>query len=1430
MTTLSDEEILQWIIDPTVKPFTKKKTDTYFNIIPLQKNILNRNSLNQPNSIINNIRRIVFYNTSIRKEIIDRITAIKKENVLRLYTLNDKNLYGTLAQRSNENYENVKINYITPPFTIIECKEWVNNEFVNPRSPIPLLQNNSIYIELLYTSLQLGVDIKNIENRLYLSQESSWHSSQTIDITKENKITKRIINTIRKRLEYINENDNLFLNHNIESFDKKLDINTAAAPKYVKSKNSFSFSSNSSFLNKSLNSAEKRQIRDKILERKEKEKEVNIFKHQRKIEKERIKFNINKEIFTNFKTFLVTLNEEVKNGTQLIEQIIENADSEDIKEIIGVIKEYFDHKGYNNSHINNILKGVSLDNIKEVVINYIYYIYAQLIKPETFITDEIMCFSYFNQYIYFKRCKIINLITSKLDNYIDNYKPKLHDKIIYYFKYIVDDLIPKTYIEKLINDKREKDLETKYNYKNYYYHLIYNADIILYKHEFRLPEGKGLLIGKELRKYLIKYIDYEFINDDMLKTDDSEINGFTYKECKDWVTMPIINPRTFKSILIDSPIYNRLLCISFQYDTTLIPRMITSRGYSLILSLIDIIKIILDEDRKLPQSREQLEKYIIDKEKYYKEAKLFIPDIIGLKWKNIGVKQPKEGIKIINMKLTEAFEKSKGPDGELPFYILFHEKDFAKFGITDITKDSYIEISTYYIQVTNNKNKTANNDGLIWKIMNNERDKQGIERNGVKIINEKLKDAFLKLASKDNVLPSRVSFTKKDLEYFGITTTVPKNRYIKFTHYYKPVVGKRSRSNSIELSKKPNIIRDSKYEIKGIRYTFIECLRWVRQPNKIPNKETIIVTDGREYNNIFEQALLYDNNIQPMGITPLGLHFKKQILNNKKRFFKTTKLIDKIINNDTTANNIENIINQSDVCRSINNIYTLNANNKIDDKYVEFKNKMLAKCVKHFAKDDCNLLYLINIRKKIKENFVKSNGKIDFYYLEDSALCSILVDHYWTKLNKIPYDSRRKNKFIDNYNIFNIKILGLNEVNGELFPVEKEAVDLGGVRREFFTKLFEELFCDDNKETNQDRPFISPENSSSNRYYINPNFKPNEKFRKVLKFGLNLNDFQREADYNKLYELIGQVLGIVVVNEELGLPKQFSTYILSKFINPEKNINNSKKNIDKYDILYFYLNDFNDAHVYINMINEMQKEYLNSEDFESNFNDNYSISKKSNDGMRITTDNFIKFILELSNHIVTKNFLNKNVSTKNMNDRYVSLFKGFNDQLRTFLYNNNISIKTLDILITNKLLDRQSLIDLAENMKVKIILIGTQLDKKIQENKVDELRTYMTNIITQKREEETEADHYDFIKRLLQYWTGFNYYNKKAEETDGGYKINYLYYGENIKTTNWPEAHTCFYQLDVYGYGDKTTPQEKEDYLYMNLNKSINEAPGMQVA
>jgi len=59
----------------------------------------------------------------------------------------------------------------------------------------------------------------------------------------------------------------------------------------------------------------------------------------------------------------------------------------------------------------------------------------------------------------------------------------------------------------------------------------------------------------------------------------------------------------------------------------------------------------------------------------------------------------------------------------------------------------------------------------------------------------------------------------------------------------------------------------------------------VRQPNKDPKTDTLILTDGKEYNMIFEQAILFDSNIQPMNITSKGIEFKKSVLNTKALYF-----------------------------------------------------------------------------------------------------------------------------------------------------------------------------------------------------------------------------------------------------------------------------------------------------------------------------------------------------------------------------------------------------------------------------------------------------------------------------------------------------------------------------------------------------------------
>lgn len=50
----------------------------------------------------------------------------------------------------------------------------------------------------------------------------------------------------------------------------------------------------------------------------------------------------------------------------------------------------------------------------------------------------------------------------------------------------------------------------------------------------------------------------------------------------------------------------------------------------------------------------------------------------------------------------------------------------------------------------------------------------------------------------------------------------------------------------------------------------MECLRWVRQPNKDPKTDTLILTDS---------------NIQPMNITSKGIEFKKSVLNTKALYF-----------------------------------------------------------------------------------------------------------------------------------------------------------------------------------------------------------------------------------------------------------------------------------------------------------------------------------------------------------------------------------------------------------------------------------------------------------------------------------------------------------------------------------------------------------------
>jgi hypothetical protein len=1413
---LNDDHCLLWIKDPSISPFE----NNYVHRIN-RKDILSEETLKNPKSFLNNIKRKCFYNSALRPKIIEKIKEYQRPGTMRLHTLNDK--------LSDD------IEYITPQFTEDECKQWANNHTINPRTNLKIPISGKVYIELLYTAIQYGLPTPSI-----LDTEPTNKYDKTLF-----KVANRIIKSVLHRLEFMKQNDEYFLNHDVESFDRKLKIESPTTPgrraarvaavAAAKPNNTFDISTSSSSY-KSMNSAERRQLRDIELEKKE---EKNLVAEHKYKKGQLPKKEVNKTIFTAFRKFLDDLQADVMKE-ELIKNILKDANEGDKARLIDRVHSYINRINHNSSFIQTILKEKDLDTVEGIIRNFINNIYAQLLDP-LFIYSrdmEIVCLTYINRIREYRNIELIKGITKVLFAYIVDKHSFVGDTYIYkYFRYIVDDIIPRDFVSKREIDVRViagTHMYINSNYQNYYYKVLIPASEE--QKRVRLPEGMGLLIGKELTKaiYDLEEPYFNTYPEDRVITDDNPLNGFTYEECKDWVMIPIINPRTFKKILIDSPIYNRLLCMSYQYDTNLIPRMITSRGYKILEALEEVINDILKNERKMPQSRIQLEEFIKEKEEQFTKEKrkkdlVSNPNnVIGLKWKNIGIKQPKAGIEIINKKLIEAFAKSKSPDSVLPFYVFFSEEEFAKFGITDITKKSYVNIATYYVPVDDRRSRSTrrarsrqsmqgvqgeptNKIGLKWKKVNIEAIK------GVEIKNKKLTDVFLKSKSSDGKLPSNILFTEEDLAKLDITT-IAKKSYIKVPNYYAPVVEKRASDSYIKPKSNIDAViskRHSAYSIHNY-YTVGDCLRWAQQPNRDPKQpDKIFETDGKEYNVIFEQALLHDYNIIPINITSKGIKFRNLIFKTKSKFLTIAKY-SKL---PTSRNATISVINTK-VCNAIKLIYD-DESNEEGKKYKKFKDKMIEKCEQYNKKPAMCIEY---IKGKIEDYFNPDETHAMQYtinYYQESALASLLIKYDAIK-GKL-YNEELRDIFIHDFNKFYVYIY---EIDDELNEYQKDAIDAGGPKREFFTKLFEELFCDNKHHT---RPFICPPGIIGGKYYINPNFEPDENFRKVINaYAKNnktgITKFTTERDYEYIYYVIGKLLCLTVYNEMIGLPKQLSNYILNGLIN-------QPNELDYYDLLYFYLKEFENTVPLINMISSSQIDYIEAADL--SFNDLYAISKTGGaDGVKITKENYIKFLQQQANHIITKNFLGKGEvnSGKNMKKRYASLFAGFSNEMRKFFYREKVSIEQVSLLITNVQLTQAILREFANKiiLKIEVSTSGDENDveyRMTQEEKREretEMKGYITNIIIQPRQGVSVKDHYEFIKDLLRFWSALNYYNKNAE-----YKIFYKY-GWNINVENLPGAHTCFNILDIFGFPADTpdkiyTPAMKEEFIYKKLLLAVGE-------
>ena len=1260
---VKDNECLLWIRDPSFSPFINKDN---------QRQKLSNDIF--PKNILNRIKERCFYNSALRVKIVKQIESLRKNKTPRLY-------------------ESDLFKYTKPPFTVLECKKWKHNHLANPRTNAPIRMTDQVYIELVYTSLQYGMETPAILNQ----------NTEDVDV----KYINSIIEDVKKRLALMEKTDHHFLHDTIGTID--IPITQKAK------KNSFSVSSSSSS-HKSMSPGKKTKLMDMMLEDINNEKliaEYQQSKHsQRKLTEQ--------ALFTSLQTFIFTLSKEVDSGEQLIQDIVEilNNLNDDDDLLAGSKRKRASSKK-------------DLTNLTKLVKDYIRNIYSQLIDPSIKASQDIHYLSYA---IYQTNFIQTSHILTCLLKYIDDYKPTLDERVKKYIIDIIEDIIDERNVARLSPDTRDKAYAS--NYRNDYYNLLKERHL----GDMRLPKGMGIQT-----KIILKTKRFA--------VDENPQNNFTYEECKTWVSMPIFNPRTFRRIEVDSPLYNRLLCMSYQYDANLIPRMITTRGSTLLFALYNSIKEILRKTGKPSQSREDLENYFS----------------MLIKWKKVGINEPKKGAEVI---VTRRMRKTI----EVPFYIYFNKDDLRG----EIIADSYIKITnlhgiTYYYTVI--MERDASRREVINKPI-------VLPKRSSKFGTVYKDEDFRRWAKNPEINPlSNEEIIVQDSEEY--------NEIFEQALLF---------DTNIEPSNiSPEGIKFKLKILKGIPeyYSLGHCLRWVRYPYINPKTTKPIVQDSPEYNAIFAKALLFDSSMLPLNISCAGIKFKNAQLKGKQSLFGTEKVLKQRIKKSERV--------KSGVCNAIEMV------DVVDMKYDYFKKKMIiAGCYKHHN------VHIDEINAAINEKFPISKSDPLFYYdyYEDSPLASAVI--YFHAIKNDPH-STKQDIFTNHSTILYVTVYG---IDSDYNIIKKDTIDAGGPVREFSTKFFEELFCDDEHLT---RPFIQPSDNKEGRYYINPNFVPDDKFTKVITayqkvYGVIDPSFYT---FENLYYIIGKVLSFAIANEDFTLPKQFSRYILTGFIKQPKDITH-------YDMLYFYVCEFDNAIIYLNMISKSQISGLDYAGL--TFNENYIITKptaENPDGYPVTKENCIKFILQLAKHIITKNFFSKHEATtvKSMKARYVQLFKGFDNKMRAFLANNNVSVALLNKMITITQLNDEVLREFANKIIVGIRGINT-LEEDEKQKKIAEMKEILYKIITEKQQGVSVEDHHMFIRKLLQFWTALPQYNKKVD-----YKITYKIgnnegNGAPFDKTRLPQAQTCFNMIDIFGFPDDVRKDKKEEFLYNKLYSAVFNTPG----
>lgn len=454
----------------------------------------------------------------------------------------------------------------------------------------------------------------------------------------------------------------------------------------------------------------------------------------------------------------------------------------------------------------------------------------------------------------------------------------------------------------------------------------------------------------------------------------------------------------------------------------------------------------------------------------------------------------------------------------------------------------------------------------------------------------------------------------------------------------------------------------------------------------------------------------------------------------------------------------------------------------INDKYKKFKNKMIKTChnfENHTMLSNKEINYMLNTYQ---------NKLTNSYTIINISNYSSILSLFYTCLQDKYFAAR----------MFDRKIIVLNYEEDENYIFKESVVqDYGGVRDQMMTNVAKELF--------DMKIFERPDNST--KYFFNPEFSFTKEHISYLK---TINDyFTKDAKeksyintllsqnnlYNEFYKFLGNVISFFII-KRYKLPDHLSSYILY-------NLKYKSEKINDFDHTLFITKDFPEiSTVYLEL---MKLNKIN----DLNYNNQYKIQYDKDDGDDITEENIDKYFIDLAKHLNIHNttpvYQEKNLNV-DMEVYHKCFSEGINKNLRKLFQYKDASLELIDKILTQEKISNEILMQLSNNIYDNFSIDDASYSKYFQI-----YHQYLNNIFFKTRFK-NEKDKMLFIKNLLQFWTGIDFFKPELK-----YSLHILTRSkrENNKNRRLPVSHTCFQQIEIEIY-------DTEDEFFDKLSKAIN--------